>query len=180
MSFPRKRESRKRHHFRYGFTIHMKYCTCRDSMFGGFTFNDLRDVSPPKRKGVYVIVVRKRGRKLEDIIKKAKCVIKSLKWPLIEKKALNRISRLSRIDRCSVIYIGSAGTRAESRHTLLGRYKDFAGRHTVMIPIWLLIHSGWQLEYGWKTSPHPDVLESKLKLLYMDRHNGHLPALVSR
>ncbi len=98
----------------------------------------------------------------------------------IGKKMSNRIERLKKVKVCSIVYIGSAGTGTESNHTLLGRYEDFAGRHTVMYPIWALLYSGWDLEYGWVQNKTPNILERRLKLKYKELHKGELPALVKR
>jgi len=66
--------------------------------------------------------------------------------------------RINNITGCLVISIGSAGTNPESRHMLAGRYRDLASRHTAQYPLFALLYSGWELEYGWKVSDEPKEL----------------------
>jgi hypothetical protein len=153
---------------------------CCSDLFAGFTFQNIRTASPPNRKGVYVIRVRRRGQSPDDVLQQAAYAVDRLNWPLVGRKMSNRTRRLREITECPVIYIGSAGTRATSRHTLKGRYADFAGRHTAMYPLWALLYCGWDLEYGWKEQEDPAALEASLKQAYKQRHRDALPALVSR
>jgi hypothetical protein len=151
-----------------------------DALFTGFTFQDLRTAEPPDRKGVYVIRVKQQGQPIKDIVQRVNQIVHTLAWPIVGNKMLARIDRLNRIASCSVIYIGSAGTRPSSKHTLAGRYSDFGGRHTAMYPLWALLYFGWQLEYGWKEDDRPADLEEQLKEQYRRIHDGRLPALVHR
>ncbi len=93
---------------------------------------------------------------------------------------LNRIDRLTHIGECTILYVGSAGTLTESRNTLRGRYEEFAGRHTIMLPLWALLYFGWSLEYGWKIEDTANIAEAQLKQMYQTHHNGKLPTLVNR
>lgn len=153
---------------------------CCGDIFSRFMFGDMRASNPPESKGVYIIRVKGKGKPVKQVIEDAMECIRQLNWPLVGKKMSNRIERLQRLSVCSVVYIGSAGTGAESKHTLLGRYEDFAGRHTAMYPIWALLYSGWELEYGWVQSSKPKILEGQLKSRYKELHKGELPALVRR
>jgi hypothetical protein len=93
----------------------------------------------------------------------------------------SRFDRLSKIGDCPTIYIGSAGTYAGSKNTLKGRYLELATRHTAKYPIWALLSSGWELQYGWMVvDENPGTAEEALKGQYRKAHAGELPALVSR
>jgi len=151
---------------------------CCANLFSDFTFQDIRTSSPPKRKGVYVIRVKRKGKHVTEIVEQMEHVIQHINWPRVGKKMLNRIKRLEKINLCPVIYIGSAGTRQDSKHTLKGRYEDFSMRHTAMYPIWALLYWGWDLEYGWIVGENSASLEEHLKQRYKESHNGKLPALV--
>ena len=153
--------------------------TCCDNLFSDFTFQDIRTAIPPERKGVYVIRVKQRGEPVAEILQQVEKVIQHLDWLIVGKKMLNRTKRLERIGPCPIIYIGSAGTQQGSKHTLKGRYSDFAGRHTAMYPLWALLYFGWDLEYGWMEEENPIILEETLKNRYRQSH-GRLPALVHR
>jgi len=103
---------------------------CCGNLFNKFTFKNLRKANLllkklPNKKGVYVIRVKERGVSVEEIIEKVKQFVQNLDWKLVGKFILNRISRLENINKCSIIYIGSAGTRKSSKNTLKGRYKEF-------------------------------------------------------
>jgi hypothetical protein len=154
--------------------------TCCNNLFSGFVFQDIRTASPPERKGVYVIRVKQRGVPVTEMMQQVEQIMQRFNWPIVQKKMLNRIKRLQRIGSCPVIYIGSAGTRQESKHTLKGRYSDLAGRHTAMYPIWVLLHFGWDLEYGWIEEENSADLEESLKQKYRRSHKDKLPALVYR
>lgn len=153
---------------------------CCEDLFTEFKFQDLRSASPPNKKGVYVIRVKKDGSSVTKIVEQVKQLVQDLNWKLVEKYILNRIGRLEKINQCPIIYIGSAGTYRDSRNTLKGRYKEFSGRHTAMYPIWALLYFGWELEFGWKEEDDPGNVESQLKQKYAERHNNKLPALVKQ
>ena len=153
---------------------------CCSNLFPDFVFQDIRCAKPPEEKGVYVIRVATVGRPVDEIKVQVEQIIGVLDWPMVGNKVLGRVSRLDRIDQCSTIYIGSAGTRQQSRHTLHGRYKDFAGRHTAMYPLWALLCFGWELEYGWRIEARPEIAEAHLKAAFKHKHQGKLPALVQR
>ncbi len=153
---------------------------CCSSLFSSFVFQDIRNARPPERRGVYVIRVKRMGTPTEEIVRQVEQLVQGLGWSMVGDKVLNRIRRLEKVHHCSTIYIGSAGTRAESRNTLRGRYEEFSGRHTVMYPLWALLFFGWELEYGWREEASPDVAEGHLKEVYRRNHQGKLPALVHR
>ena len=93
----------------------------------------------------------------------------------------SQINRLSKIGDCPTIYIGSAGTYAGSKNTLHGRYRELATRHTAKYPVWALLSSRWELQYGWMiVDEHPGAAEEVLKKRYQEAHSGKLPALVIR
>ncbi|MHC4620367.1 MAG: hypothetical protein ACYTEQ_21670 [Planctomycetota bacterium] len=154
--------------------------TCCDNLFTSFTFQDIRDASPPNKRGVYVIRVKRRGRPIGEMIEQIEQIIRRLGWPVVGKRMRSRIKRLEKIVSCPTIYIGSAGTQPGSRHTLQGRYRDFAGRHTAMYPLWALLYFGWELDYGWREAENSAELEERLKRAYKQGHNDQLPALVYR
>jgi len=153
---------------------------CCAELYAEFEFQDLRNASPPKKKGVYVIRVKKEGRSTREIVERVKEIVKDLKWEMVEKHILDRINRLESINQCPIIYIGSAGYRENSKNTLENRYKELSGRHTVMYPIWALLYFGWDLQFGWKEESKPKDAERQLKQEYKKRHEDKLPALVKR
>lgn len=158
-----------------------KQDNCCNAAFSDFVFQDIRTAQPPKSKGVYVIRVKSKGLPVLEIIAYTEQTVAKLQWPMMTKNVLGRVKRIKNINQCPVIYIGSAGTHVRSKHTLLGRYNDFSGRHTVMYPLWVLLYFGWELEYGWRIEPDsPASLEEDLKQIYKQAHNGRLPALVHR
>lgn len=149
-------------------------------LFTDFTFQDLRAAEPPQRKGVYVIQVKQDGEPVADIVQRVTRVVHTLNWSMVGDRMLSRIKRLDGIGLCPIIYIGSAGTRPSSNHTLAGRYQDFGRRHTAMYPLWALLYYGWELRYGWKQEDRPADLEKQLKEEYRKIHRDTLPALVRR
>jgi hypothetical protein len=154
---------------------------CCGNLFSDFTFNDLVTVEPPKDKGIYVIKIREKNNVTpESMIKETEQLVSKMGWTQVKEYIMGRVERLREIDECPVIYIGSAGTREESKNTLKGRYEEFSGRHTVMYPIWVLLYFGWKLDYGWKIIQKPREEECRLKKEYKKRHSGKLPALVIR
>jgi len=157
--------------------VSTKINCCKD-LFNEFKFQDLRCASPPNKKGIYVIRIKKEGSSIKEIIEQVKEYVQNLHWKLVENYILNRICRLKKINRCPIVYIGSAGTHKGSRNTLKRRYGEFSKRHTVMYPIWALLYFGWELEFGWKEEDYPGDVESQLKQKYKERHKDKLPALV--
>lgn len=153
---------------------------CCDRVFSDFQFQSIRIAQPPARKGVYVVRVSRMGRPLKEIIEQGTQIVQRLNWPLVGRKIMNRTGRLERVNLCPIVYLGSAGTQNTSKHTLKGRYKDFAGRHTAMYPLWLLLYFGWEIEYGWLIDESPAITEKNLKHRYKELHDGKLPALVHR
>ena len=138
----------------------------------------MRYASPPDKKGVYVIRIKKEGSSTKEIIQQVKECVQNLHWKLVIDYILNRIYRLKKINRCPIIYIGSAGLYKGSKNTLKRRYGEFSRRHTAMYPIWALLYFGYELEFGWKEEDYPGDVEIQLKQEYIERHKGKLPALV--
>ena len=153
---------------------------CCHDLFPGFEFQNIRRATPPDEKGVYFIRVKARGQSIDVIKSHVEQAMHILDWSIVGNKVLGRVRRLENIGNCSTIYIGSAGTRQQSKHTLRGRHSDFAGRHTAMFPVWSLLYFGWELEYGWRIEARPDIAEADLKMVYKQNHLGKLPALVQR
>ena len=151
-----------------------------DQIFSEFVFEPMTHANPPKVRGVYVIRFIERGSPISDVITGSIEIVKELGWPLIENKMVNRLHRLKGIEQCPYIYIGSAGSTGKRKFHLAGRYRDFAGRHTAMFPIWALIYFQWILEYGWMVTKEPKYEEAALKDSYRQLHAGKLPALVYR
>lgn len=156
------------------------YMDCCADIFSGFVFHDLRTAKPLDTKGVYAIRVKQKGEDPRKIILLVTQLIKTLNWDTVGKHILSRINRLEHVGKCSTLYIGSAGTRKDSKKTLKSRYEDFSGRHTAMYPIWALVYFGWELQFGWKQEDDPASAEAQLKTRYKELHNNKLPALVSR
>ncbi len=154
---------------------------CCNGLFDAFEFTRFQDAEPPKRKGVYVIRIHQRGTPAEEVREKAVGLAESIGWDVACQFLRSRLDRLSKIGDCPTIYIGSAGTYAGSKNTLHGRYLELATRHTAKFPIWALLSSGWELQYGWMiVDDHPGTAEEALKERYRKAHGGRLPALVSR
>lgn len=152
--------------------------SCCDNIFHDFVFQNIKNASPPNKKGVYAIRIKNRAIKPEEIISKTAKHLEKLEWEMVEEYILNRLKRLENITQCPVIYIGSAGTRENSKNTLKGRYKEFSGRHTAMYPIWALLCFGWELEFGWIEKDNPKKFEDEIKQRYKEKHNNRLPALL--
>jgi hypothetical protein len=154
---------------------------CCNGLFDAFEFTRFQDAEPPKRKGVYVIRIHRRGTPVEEVHDKAIALAESIGWDVAGRFLCSRFDRLSKIGDCPTIYIGSAGTYAGSKNTLKGRYLELATRHTAKYPIWALLSSGWELQYGWMVvDENPGTAEEALKGQYRKAHAGELPALVSR
>lgn len=154
---------------------------CCNGLFDKFEFTRFQDAEPPKRKGVYVIRIHRRGTPVGEVHEKAVGLARSIGWDVAGRFLRSRLDRLLAIDDCLTIYIGSAGTHPGSKNTLHARYLEFATRHTAQYPLWALLSSGWELQYGWMVvDDHPGTAEEALKERYQEAHNGRLPALVSR
>ncbi|MEM2941632.1 MAG: hypothetical protein QW304_08820 [Thermoproteota archaeon] len=153
---------------------------CCENLFSGFVFEDIRSANPPEKKGIYVIKIKKKGKPIQEIEEISKNLIKTLNWSLVGDYMLDRVRRINRIEDCPIIYIGAAGPSERSKNTLMGRYKEFSGRHTVMYPIWMLLYFGWELEFGWEVCRNPKDEEAILKEKYKALHNNKLPALVKQ
>jgi len=154
---------------------------CCHNRFESFTFDEIRNASPPCQKGVYVVRIKARGAPTEKIIGDSARLVNDLKWANVGKYVMGRINRLVRISECPIIYIGSAGTKSGSKNTLQGRYQEFYTRHTAMYPLWALIYYEWNLEFGWLVETHnPGSLEKSLKQVYRSDHSGAMPALVEK
>ena len=154
---------------------------CCNGLFDAFEFTRFQDAEPPKRKGVYVIRIHQRGTPVGEVHDRAIALAESIGWDVADRFLCSRFDRLSKIGDCPTIYIGSAGTYAGSKNTLKGRYLELATRHTAKYPIWALLSSGWELQYGWMVvDENPGTAEEALKGQYRKAHAGELPALVSR
>jgi hypothetical protein len=103
-----------------------------------------------------------------------------MQWSILDGVARSNLKLLTKIGNCPTIYIGGAGVNRNSQNTLWGRYGEFAGRHTIMYSLWLLVYFGWRLEYGWVEDNKPAEREKELKRKYGARHEQQLPALVTR
>jgi len=154
---------------------------CCSNLFANFKFEDLTCAQPPAEKGVYVIKIKNKNNVSPNtMVNKTHALISKLGWRLVQDFIMDRVNRLKNIEDCPIIYIGSAGFQRGSRNTLIGRYTEFSGRHTIMYPIWVLLYFGWKLEFGWKVCDDPKLEEDQLKKQYKKLHSGKLPALVSR
>jgi hypothetical protein len=108
---------------------------CGMDLFTDFTFEDITKANPPQEKGVYVIKIKKRGLPPDKIISQLTTPIAGLRWGMVQACLTSRIARINTITGCPVIDPGSAGTNKTSRHTLAGRYRDPASRHTAQYPL---------------------------------------------
>jgi len=153
---------------------------CCGELFSKFQFQNLPAAQPPNKKGVYAIRVNRRGKASCEIVAQVKQLVDKLGWSQVGGFILRRVRRLERIGECAIIYIGSAGTRQDSKNTLSERYKEFSGRHTAMYPIWALVYFGWKLEFGWIEEENAGRAETEIKEQYKQKHHGRLPALVQR
>ncbi|MHA1594593.1 MAG: DUF7664 domain-containing protein [Candidatus Baldrarchaeia archaeon] len=151
-------------------------CKC-DTLFCGFLWHELSTLKAhdlPKEPGVYVIRIIKKGEETEKAKHKLEDVISKTNWKELISYVNSRLNRITRIENCPVIYIGSTSD-------IRTRYRDLAGiRHTAFFPILALLLCGWELDYGFKTVPSKKDakhLEDELKRKYEDLH-GMLPALV--
>ncbi|MCI0532527.1 MAG: GIY-YIG nuclease family protein [candidate division Zixibacteria bacterium] len=145
---------------------------CCEGLFDDFKSpEDIKTVTPPKKKGVYVISVKATGKTPSEIIKQVEPLISQLNWSTVGDYMRERICRLKKVSECPTIYIGKADD-------LRRRYDDFRGCHTAMYPIWALLFFGWELEYGWVLDESPGKREEELKNQYRNKHSDNLPALV--
>ena len=155
--------------------------SCCNGLFDAFEFTRFQDAEPPKRKGVYVIRIHQRGTPVGEVHDRAIALAESIGWDVAGRFLHSRLDRLSKVGDCPTIYIGSAGTYAGSNNTLHGRYLELATRHTAKYPVWALLSSGWELQYGWMiVDENPGAAEEALKGQYRKAHGGDLPALVNR
>lgn len=153
---------------------------CCGNLFDKFYFENIKTANPPDKKGVYVIRVKKKGKRKEIIRQEITFLLEKLDWGIVNNFIKNRMNRIEKIENCSVIYIGSGGTKPESNNTLKKRYKELSDRHTAMFPIWALVYFGWELEYGWIVEEDAGQMEKLYKNMYRNRHQNKLPALVVR
>lgn len=153
---------------------------CCGNLFSKFQFHDLRTTKPPDEKGVYAIRVKRSGKATSEIVAQVAQLVEKLSWSTVGDFILSRVRRLQGIGNCPIIYIGSAGTRSESRNTLLKRYREFSGRHTAMYPVWALLYFGWELEFGWIEQQNAGKVEAEIKEKYRQLHGGKSPAIVQK
>ena len=144
---------------------------CCADLFDGFKFREIRDAKPPRKKGVYIIRISRRGDPVDDIVRQCRAIARGIRWHIVEEWGMGRVHRLDRITTCPVIYIGRSGK-------LRDRYKQFSSGHPAMFPLWALLYVGWGLDYGWIETRNPKELETSLKKRYCQGHDDRLPALV--
>jgi len=133
---------------------------------------------PPPKKGVYIIRVMKKGDAVDAIFKNVNALLVNFPWPYVREYIEDRMNRLKNIGDCPVIYIGGAGVKAGSKNTLQDRVQELANRHTISIPLWILVYFHWTLEYYWKVVDNPSDEENDLKKRYTAAHPRKRPALV--
>ncbi|MBN1682661.1 hypothetical protein JW865_03815 [Candidatus Bathyarchaeota archaeon] len=167
----------------------MKPCIC-DDVFKDFKWLNLKeaqnkDICPTK--GVYALRLQIDNsdpffleNKLKHTIEFAENTIKKSEWKELISYYSSRIQRLKQIEPliCPIIYIGAVG---KGKGTLRGRFIDLAGhRHTVFYPIFCLLSTGWEIEFGYKNIEN-DVfkIENQFKEQYENKH-GKYPALVKK
>ena len=157
-----------------------KHVEC-EAIFNQFIFENIKTISPPNELGVYTIRINKAGEPVDCILKNTKQIIEKLEWNLVTVYMEKRINRISRIEECPYIYIGKAG--GENKHNgqkgLYFRFQKFKNNHTAMMPLWVLLYFGWDLEYGYYICNDPQNIENELKISYKGIH-GVLPALVDQ
>lgn len=153
---------------------------CCGDLFADWVFSDIREARPEPKKGIYVIRVKQPGTPLDEILREADAALGRIGWQMLTESVSKRLRRMEKMDDCPLIYIGSAGTYSNSKNTLIGRYGDFTGRHTIMFPLWLLLYYGWKIEYGCKPFDEAMAEEGALKVQYRQKHRDQLPALCAR
>ena len=151
-------------------------CKC-DHLFKGFHWHELPTLKAsqlPKKPGVYTIRVIERGEDLINTKLKLEEIVLQTEWSELTRYVTRRLTRISHIRDCPLIYIGSTDN-------IKSRFMDLAGRrHTAFFPVLALLLSKWKLDYGFKTvssRKEAEQLEEKLKKEYQKIH-GFLPALV--
>lgn len=60
----------------------------------------------------------------------------------------------------------------------VGPYEEFAGRHTIMYPLWALLASDWELAYGWCVADQAAQLEAYLKQCYKQQKSLKCKAIL--
>ena len=165
--------------FRLNGRNELMHANCCGELFDKFQFHDLTVAKPPNNKGIYAIRVKRRGKATSEILAQVEQLVEKLSWPPVGDFIRSRVSRLEGIGECPIIYIGSAGTRSESKNTLLKRYREFSHRHTAMYPVWALLCFGWELEFGWILEEEQTArVEAEIKKKYKQQHGNKLPAIV--
>jgi len=76
---------------------------CCNGLFDAFEFTRFQDAEPPKRKGVYVIRVHRRGMPVREVHEKAVCLAGSIGWDVASQFLCSRFDRLSEIGSCPTI-----------------------------------------------------------------------------
>ena len=112
----------------------------------------------------------------------AKSTLTNTNWYQLSRYLTPRILRLETIDplNCPIIYLGGTG---KGKGNLRGRFIDLSGiRHTAFYPVFCLLSTGWEIEYGWKPVTHGSSFdeEKELKEKYRNTHSRKFPCLVNR
>ena len=84
-------------------------CEC-DNLFREFKSEDLESAElgeSKKKRGIYAIRIRERGKPIDDVISFMGSFCSKTKWVPFNEYVLNRTDRLRNIGRCPVIYIGA-------------------------------------------------------------------------
>jgi hypothetical protein len=149
---------------------------CGLDLFQDFTFEDITRAEPPEAKGVYVIQVRKPGFPADEILKNLESHPGLFAGEKAPKNLLKRVGRIRNIGDCPILYIGSAA----GKKTLSGIFRDLTRRHPARYPLLALLHSAWELDFGWKATEDPGEMEAELRERYLNRGERSLPALVMR
>ena len=146
-----------------------------------FTFENVTAASPPRKRAVYVIRVKKAGKALAKIRDEERRFVSRLHASMFGNPYRDSIKRLAKMRaNCPVLYIGYAAGPKGRRHTLDRRYKELCSVHPASKPIVALLRGGWELEFGWRLEKEPQIAEDELKEQYKKNHSGCLPALMLR
>ena len=164
---------------------HCKKCEC-DEVFRVFEWHDIRTLESgdvDAEPGVYALrLVNFKEESIGELKQRtltfADSTLNRARWRELSHNFIPRVERLKGLDpqSCPIIYLGATG---KGRGNLRDRFKDLSGiRHTIFYPVFCLLSTGWEIEYGWKTVNLDSFKEEdRLNEEYRRVHHS-LPCLV--
>ena len=137
----------------------------------------------PKKWGVYAIVVRKPGLRINTIWRHLGPLVQRCEqvwpqgWSLLKPSLARRLQEIREHPQCPILYIGRSGTTPG--RTLRQRFKELQGGHPVWPALWALLYHRWKLRFRWHECNDPVRLECKLMREFQSAHCGcpKMPAL---